>query len=111
METPAIAIETLFERLEAYGKTTIELTRLRALETIIFVMTTLITRLSVAVVLSLFALVLSVGVALFLGEQLGKIYYGFFVVAAFYLVAGLVLNSFLFDWIKKPVHDLIIKQA
>lgn len=111
METPATALETLFESAESWAKTTLELTRLRTMETVIFVLTTLISRGSVAVMASLFVLLLTVGFALFLGEQLGKNYYGFFIVAAFYGVAALVLQRFLFGWIKKPVHDLIIKQS
>ena len=34
MEEPASATELLFERIEAYGKTTIELTKLKALKTL-----------------------------------------------------------------------------
>jgi hypothetical protein len=61
--------------------------------------------------ISMFALVLNLGVALWLGELLGKSYYGFFIVAAFYLLAGLVLHFFLQRWIRKPISDLIITQA
>ena len=111
MDTPVSSLESLFERIEAYGKTTLELTKLRALDTIIFVVTTLISRLGVAAMVSMFFLVLNVGIALYLGEQLGKNYYGFFIVAAFYALAGLLMHSFLFDWIKKPVHDLIIQKS
>ncbi|HLP19907.1 MAG TPA: hypothetical protein VK174_06380, partial [Chitinophagales bacterium] len=68
-------------------------------------------RLSVIVMLSLFALVFNIGVALWLGEVLGKSYYGFFIVAGFYLLTGVVLHFFLRSWIKKPVSDLIITQA
>ena len=66
---------------------------------------------SVIIMLSLFALVFNIGIALLIGELMGKIYYGFFIVAAFYLLAGLVLHLFLYKWIKKPLGDLIIKQA
>ncbi|HLG33788.1 MAG TPA: hypothetical protein VI757_02825 [Bacteroidia bacterium] len=111
METPASIIETLFEKAEAYTKTTYELSKLKSLKTSTRVATSLISRLSVIVMLSLFALVLNIGVALFLGELLGKYYYGFFIVAAFYLVAGIVFHFFLLKWIKKPLSDLMITQA
>jgi len=111
METPASLVETLFEKAEAYGKTTIELSKLKVLETTTRVATTLVAKLSVILILSLFVLVLNIGIALMLGEVLGKSYYGFFIVAAFYLVAGIVFHIFLHKWIKKPVGDLIIKQA
>jgi len=111
METPANLVESLFKRAEEYGKTTIELSRLKALETTTKVATSLVSRLSVIAVFSLFALVLNIGIALLLGELLGKTYYGFFIVAAFYLIAGILFFFFLHKWIKKPFGDLIIKQA
>ncbi len=111
METPAASIESLFERAEAYSKTTYELSKLKSLETTTLVVTTLISRLSVVVMISVFALLSTIGIALLLGDLLGKSYYGFFIVAAFYLVAGIILYFFLQSWIRKPVSDLIITQA
>ena len=102
METPASAIEILFERVEAYSKTTYELSKLKALETAAFVATSLVSRLSVILMISIFALVLNIGIALYLGELLGKSYFGFFIVAGFYLLAGVVFHFFLHRWIRKP---------
>ena len=111
METPFTLIEELYERGEAYGKTTLELAKLKGLETTTLIATAVIWRLSVIIVLFMFSLVLNVGIALWLGELLGKLYYGFFIVAGFYLLAGIILHFFLYNWIKKPVSDLIISQA
>jgi hypothetical protein len=108
METPADLMEALVEKAEAYGKTTYELSTLKALETTTIVLGSLVAQLSVFILIFLFVFVLSIGVALLLGEVLGKIYYGFFVVAAGYLIAGLVLHLFRHAWIKKPISDLII---
>jgi hypothetical protein len=111
METPASLIESLVERVEAYSKTTFELSKLKLLETTTIVVTALIPRLAAIIMFSLFALVLNIGIALLLGELLGKAYYGFFIVAAFYLLTGLIVHFFLHNWIRKPISDLIIKQA
>jgi hypothetical protein len=111
METPVASIESLIERVEAYGKTTYELSKLKLLQTTINVVNTLVPRLSVIIMISLFALVLNIGIALFLGELLGKSYYGFFIVAGFYLVAGIILHFFLHKWIQKPISEIIIKQS
>ena len=111
METPVSLIEELFEKVEAYSKTSIELAKLKGLETTTQVVTTMMWRMSVIIMLSLFVLVLNIGIALWVGELLGKSYYGFFIVAGFYLLAGIVLHYFLHNWIKKPVSDLIITQA
>lgn len=111
METPARSIESLFEKAEAYGRTTFELSKLKLLETTNIVITALIARLSVILMISMFSFVLSIAVALWLGDILGKAYYGFFIVAGFYFLAGIVLHFFLLRWVKKPISELIIKQA
>ena len=111
METPKQSIESLFERVEAYGKTTYELSKLKLLETTNIVISSLIARLSTILMIAMFSFVLSIAVALWLGDILGKAYYGFFIVAGFYLLAGIVLHFFLHRWVKKPISELIIKQA
>lgn len=111
METPARSIEELIERAETYTKTTIELSKLKLLETTNTVITSLIPRLIVFIMALVFAIVLTIGIALYLGELLGKSYWGFFIVSAFYLVATIVLHFFLHKWIKKPLSNFFIKQV
>ena len=111
METTANSIELLYERAEAYGKTTYELSKLKLLETSNTVITSLVARLSVVLMISMFTFVMTIAIALWLGEILGKAYYGFFIVAGFYLVVGIVLHFFLHRWVEKPISELIIKQA
>ncbi len=111
METPTIVIESLIEKVEEYGKTTIELTKLKLLQSTTTIVTALLARLSVFFLITLFVLVLSIGIALLLGEMLGKSYYGFFVVSVLYLIAGIVCHFFLHKWIKSPVSDLIISHS
>ena len=53
---------------------------------------------------------LNIGIALLIGHWTGKYHYGFFIIAAFYLVVGIVLHLFLYKWIKKGINDLIITQ-
>lgn len=111
METPADSIESLFERAETYGRTTYELSKLKLLETTNIVVTSLIARLSTILMVAMFSFVLSIAIALWLGDLLGKAYYGFFIVAGFYLLAGIILHFFLHRWVKTPISELIIKQA
>lgn len=111
METSANSVEALVENLEAYTKTTFQLTKLKALQAATTTVSSLIANISVVLAIAVFGLVFNIGVALWLGEVLGKVYYGFFIVAAFYLIAAIVLHLFLFKWIKKPISQLIITQA
>jgi hypothetical protein len=56
-------------------------------------------------------LFLSLGLAGWLGEILGNAYYGFFVVAAFYGIAGIIIHFFMHKWLKKMVRNNFIKQV
>ena len=111
MESATSKVELLFERTEDYTKTTFELAKLKALETTTDIVTTLVWKGSVVVMAALFVLVFNVGIALWVGDLLGKSYFGFFIVAGFYLVAALILHFFMHTWIKKPISNLIITQA
>jgi hypothetical protein len=42
--------------------------------------------------------------------MLGKIFYGFFIVAAFYLLIVAVIHFFMHKWLKKVISNFIIKQ-
>ena len=51
----------------------------------------------------------SIGLALKLGQWLGKGYYGIFIVGGFYLIVFLIVYGMRKKWIKKPVTDRIIQ--
>ncbi len=101
-------VESLIENAEAYGKTTYELSKLKLLEGVTVVISALLSKLIFMLVISLFAFVLSVGISLMLGDLLGKSYYGFFIVALFYLMVGVVFKYTLQKWLKKSIADKLI---
>ncbi len=111
MEIRENAIEILMERVEAYTTTAFELSKFRLLEAITRIVASLIPKMCVWLLISMFFLVLSAAIALLLGELLGKNWYGLFIVAAFYLLAAGVLYFFLRRKIKKVTGDYIIKQV
>ncbi|WP_421798409.1 hypothetical protein [Haliscomenobacter sp.] len=111
METPIDSVELLFESLETYSKTTFELAKLKALESFSKGIAALFAKIGVVIMLLLFGVLLSIGASLMLGELLGKTYYGFFVVAGFYLILGLLAHFFLYHWIKGPIGNTLINQV
>lgn len=111
MEDSSNTLESLFERMEDYGITTYELTKLRALETSTSIFVSLILRLILIIMIFIFLVVLNIGIALLLSDWLGKIYYGFFIVAMFYFIAVIVFHFFLRSWIKNYLSNLIITKA
>lgn len=110
MEDKMSFIEPLFERAEAYGKTSLELFKLKALDKTTEIVSTGISRGITVMVFSIFLLFINIGVALWLGDLLGKSYYGFFCVAGFYGILGVVLYFFMHKSIKKCVGNSVILQ-
>ncbi|HYV53508.1 MAG TPA: hypothetical protein VE933_02865 [Chitinophagaceae bacterium] len=103
-------IEPLLERAEEYGKTSYELLKLKALNKTADVTSTLISRGAVVLALSIFIVLVNIGLSLWLGDVLGKSYYGFFCVSGFYAAIGFVLYFFLHEKIKKSISDSLITQ-
>ena len=111
MEDQESLIESLIEKGEQYGKTTIELLKLKTLDKSADVASTLISWAIVIVFSVLFFLILNIGVAMWIGELLGKSYYGFFTVAGFYALLALIFGIFREQFIKSPVNNYIITQV
>jgi hypothetical protein len=109
MEPTISLIEPLLERAEMYAKTSIELLKLKSIHKTADITSTLISRLLLTIVLSLFALTLNIGVALWIGDLLEKAYFGFLVVAAFYALIGIIL-FFIHPIIKSRLNNSIIIQ-
>lgn len=111
MEDKSNFIEPLIERAEEYGKTSLELLKLKALAKTADIVSTFISRGAVVLFLTIFTVLANIGVALWLGDVLGKMHYGFFCVAGFYGIIGGILYFFMHDKIKKSISDSIISQA
>ena len=110
MEDHKNLIETLIEKATEYGKSSYELAKLKALDKTSDLISSLLSHSVVMVIILSFILFLNLGLAFWLGEILGKIYLGFFIVAAFYGISGILIHFFMHDWIKKRVSNNLIKQ-
>jgi hypothetical protein len=110
MEDIGKQVEELLGRAVEYGKTTIELTKLRAVDRISDVTASLVSKIFGFAILLLFLLFASLGLAMWLGDILGKVYLGFFAVAAIYGLLAILIPLFLNKWIKRLICDFIIKR-
>ena len=108
MNNNTTPIESLIEKAEDYGKTTVELFKLNAIDKSAEVVSTLAAQLAIFMAVVLFTLTINIGIALWLGELLGKTYYGFFIVGGFYTILALLLHIYKEQWIKIPVSNSII---
>src|SRR3954462_12062978 len=105
MNNAATPIESLFSKAEDYSRTTLELFKLNAIDKSADVVSSLAAQLAIFMAVALFTLVINIGVALWIGELLGKGYYGFFVVSGFYAFIAMLLYTFRHQWIKTPLSN------
>jgi|WetSurMetagenome_2_1015567.scaffolds.fasta_scaffold249803_3 hypothetical protein len=111
MEEQGGLLESLIEKGEQYGKTTLELLKLKTLDKSADMVSNLVSWLIVIIFALLFFLILNIGIALWLGEHMGKSYFGFFVVAGFYAFIIIIFSVFRKRLVKKPINDSIVKQV
>jgi hypothetical protein len=111
MEDNTNIFETLFASAADYSKTGFELVKLKALDKFSDVVSSLISHYVVLIVIASFTLFVSLGLAFWLGEILGKIYFGFFAVAVLYGILGLVINFLFHKTLKRIVADYLIKKV
>jgi hypothetical protein len=111
MNDNAHLLESLLDKASDYGKTSFELIKLKTLDKITNAVSSVVPHSIVVILISTFVIFLNLGIALFLGDLFGKMYFGFFAVAAFYILAGVIIHFFLHTQIKKMVADYFIKQV
>ena len=104
------SIETLFEKAVKYSQTSMELIKLQAINQSSDFASFLSVRIVLSIVAFLFLMSTTIGLSLWIGDLLGKYYYGFFVIAGFYLALTILLFTFRNKWIKQPVKNILIKQ-
>ena len=110
MTDNATPIASLIDRAENYGKTTLELFKLSAIDKSADVVSSLVSRLAVFMAVALSLLIINIGFALLLGKLLGDSFYGFFVIGGFYALLAFLLHIYRHQWLKYPVSNTIIKQ-
>ena len=110
MKDKAVLIEILFEKVESYIKTTLQLYRLKAIDKITDVFATIASSMIIAVITALFFILISIGLALFLGEVLGKNYYGFFALGGFYGLVAIIVSMNRREWLEVKLNDFLINQ-
>jgi phosphoglycerol transferase MdoB-like AlkP superfamily enzyme len=109
MQEQANAIEDLFSKATDYLETRVELLELKAIGKTAVISSSFVSGLVVGIVLSLVLIFIHLGIAIWLGAILGQLYYGFFTVAAFYVLVGILLFLFRKQWLQTPVRNAIIK--
>jgi hypothetical protein len=110
MEDNSKLIEKVLESAIDYGKTSIELAKLKAADRITDTASSFLPQYLVFLVIAAGIFFFSFGLAFWLGDILGRLVYGFFAVAGLYGLAGFVLHYFMRERLRKYFSGHIIKK-
>ena len=109
MEDYARLFEILLERVADYLKTTVELVKLKAVEKISDLGSSLIPNAFIIGILIAALLFLNVALSFWLGDIFGNTYFGFLVVGTFHFLVAIILRLFFFKKLKQTFSRLFIK--
>jgi len=110
MENQPNTFGSVLENAGDYLETRLDLLKLQAVNKSSDVTSSVVSRMIILLMVSFAIFILNMGLALWVGELLGKVYLGFFVIAGFYMLVGLILHFFRNSLLKEPVSTMIIKK-
>jgi uncharacterized membrane protein len=109
MEENIKNVENLIDEATNYGKSTLELLKLKAIDILASGAASVVPLIITILLVASFLLFLNLAIAFWLGDILGKIYYGFFIVGGFYMLVSLIVGVFFRKRIKNALNDSIIR--
>jgi hypothetical protein len=110
MEDKASFMEPLLERAEEYGKTSIELLKLKTVEASADIISSLVSRSIALLSILLFLFISSIGLAIWLGENYGAMWFGFVCVGGFYGITSVILFFLIHPWIKNYISNSVVSR-
>src|SRR5690554_3521578 len=109
MEETKRLYDELKSKAEAYGHSSLELVKLKTTEVSAKTAGKVGLYVTLLILALFFLIMLSVGAAVWVGQMLGEMYLGFFLVAGFYLLLAVVLFAFKGPMVLRPIENLVIK--
>lgn len=103
-------IQQIFHHVENYISTTIELYKLKAYQKVAQIATTVITSVLMGFFGVLFLIFVSIGLAVYLGEVMGRMHYGFMIVAGIYLVLAIIVYALSKKVLKDKFNTMIVRK-
>jgi hypothetical protein len=108
MQSTINHLESIISKAGEVAETKVEIWKLKAAGKVSETVSSMVSKLAVMILLGLAVIILSLGVAYWLGSALGNVYYGFFIIGGFYALAGFLVFVLRDKLIKGPVSGLII---
>jgi hypothetical protein len=110
-KSPSI-LDPLLEKVEEYGKSSMELVKLKLIDKISRLIAMVFADILLVIILFLLLSMLNIGISIYIGLLLGKIYLGFFFVAGFYafivLIIYMLFRKIMLKKMKNRVADFLL---
>jgi hypothetical protein len=103
-------IDILLSDTGDYLETQASLWKLKTVDTLSDSVSDIAAGLGIISIAGIFALIMSIGLALLIGDWLGKDFYGFFIIGGMYGIVGLVCYAKRGKWFKEPVGNMLVKK-
>lgn len=110
MESKPTNVEELFQKFKDYADVRLNLFKFKSISKVSGFVSSVVTTIILVILFSGVLLCLTVGLAFLIGVWIGRVYWGFFIVGAMYLIAGLIIYSIRDKLIKTKVSDKLIKE-
>ena len=110
MEDQQQDIDILLSDAGDFIETRTNLWKLKAVESLVDVSGELVSGMGMIVISSFVVIIFSIGLALLIGDWLGKSYYGFFIIGGLYGIAALVIYARRSRWLKDPFSNMLIRK-
>lgn len=109
-ETASENVAMLIDDAGRYIEAKAELWKLKAVDKTTDLASSLLSRVLLFIIILIGLVAFNTGIALLIGSWLGEAYYGFFIVAGFYLLLGLILYWARNSLIKTPFYNAVINK-
>lgn len=110
MNNQANLIESLIGNSKEYVDTRLNLLKLKAVDKSSDLVSSVLSFLPLILTFVIVFILLNIGIALLIGDLLGKAYLGFLILTALYIITGLVLYSQRNKMFKVPFANMLIRK-
>jgi hypothetical protein len=110
MEDQQQDIDILLSDAGDFIETRTTLWKLKAIESLVDVSGELVSGMGMIVITSFVVIIFSIGLALLIGDWLGKDFYGFFIIGGLYGIIALVIYARRGRWLKDPFSNMLIRK-
>ncbi len=108
MASPADFVSSLVQKSNEYIETRVDLLKLKAIDRLTEVAALILSSIAVIFLVALFVFIISIGLAIYIGNRMGELYEGFFIVGGFFAILCIIVYACRGKWLKTPFMNRMI---